>query len=261
MPTAHICRSLREQAGGPFDGAEPSIAARCTVLIVRPDHARTIDLPGAGPCPRPIDVDRSHTGFTDLVSLRVYSFSEGKVIDGEAEGDEVFIVLMRGAVGINVSQTDGQSSSFALGSDGGSRVVFMPPHAAYRLTAAADSDIAYARAEPVGTTLPATRAFALNGDRLDIAGYATGMELSLTTGATDTLATLDQLRERFVHFRSSGGARATIAGEAMNDWDTAALDAGEMLTLDVAHGAADILTISASRSRMTAATGAIHKAA
>lgn len=232
------------------------------MLIIRPDFERRIDLPGAGPCPRPVDVDRSRTGFSDLVSLRVYSFARGAVIDGEAEGDEVFIVLMRGEADIAISQSDRQSSDFSLRRAGGARVVYMPPHASYRLTAKADSDIAYARVEPLGTQLPNPRAFAPAGERLDIIGHATGMDLALSTlmaGEAVGLAGDGYSPERFVHLRAVDEIRAIIAGEPLVDWDTVALDDGEITTMKIETGAADVLTISASNSRNTASKGATEE--
>lgn len=228
------------------------------MLILRPDFDRRIDLPGTGPCSRPVDIDRSQTGFARLVSLRVYSFAQGLVIDGEAEGDEVFIVLMRGQAGIAVSVDGGEVGAFSLDRNGGSRAVYLPPHAAYRLTATADCDIAYARVDPLAADLPAPRDFAPAGNRLDIIGHATGMDLVLATlGAGEQLAAAEDAdaRERLIHLRAAGEMTASIAGEPLSDWDSVALDEGQNSLLEVATGAADILTISASTSRNTASKG------
>ncbi len=229
------------------------------MLIIRPDYERWIDLPGAGPCPRPVDVDRSRTGFSNLVSLRVYSFARGAVIDGEAEGDEVFVVLMRGEADIAISQGGRQVGGFSLSLEGGSRAVYLPPRASYRLTAIADSDIAYARVAPLGTELPKPRAFAPIAERLDIIGHATGMDLAFSTlmaGETLGLAADGRSPERFVHLRAADEMRAIIAGESLGDWDTVALDAGEITIIKIETGAADILTISASTGRNAASKGA-----
>lgn len=225
------------------------------MLIVRPDFERHIDLPGAGPCRRPVDVDRSRTGFSDLVSLRVYSFAAGVRIDGEAEGDEVFIVLMRGAADIAISQNGGRVGAFSLRREGGSRVAYMSPHASYRLTAVADCDIAYARAEPLVAELPEVRGFAPVGNRLDVTGHATGMKLALSTvraGEEFGLAKDARAPERFVHIRADDEMTATIAGERLGDWDSAVLGDGERALLEVQTGTADMLTISASRYRNAA---------
>ena len=220
------------------------------MLIIRPDFERRIDLPGVGPCPRPVDIDRSHTGFSNLVSLRVYSFAENMVIDGEAEADEVFIVLMLGQAEIAVSSDGREVGRFSLRRDGASRAVYMPPHASYRLTASTDCDIAYARVEPRETKFPKTRGFAPVADRLDIPGYAVGMELALATvqaGEDIRLGEDGRSLERFVHIRSDDEISATIAGKRLNDWDSGALNVRDSALLEVQAGTAHILTISASQ--------------
>lgn len=220
------------------------------MLIVRPDFDRRIDLPGAGPCPRPVDIDQSKTRFSDLVSLRVYSFAQGMVIDGEAEGDEVFIVLMRGAATVGVTQDDRQAGLFALGTEGGARAVYLPPHASYQLTASSDCDVAYARVLPCSDERPAARDFVSSNDQLTISGYATGMDLTLSSLASDRYSVLFKRlggsSERFVHVRSSDGGIVTLLEEQLGDWDTVALSDDEHPTLKVEKGTVAILTVSAS---------------
>lgn len=220
------------------------------MLIIHPDFARRIDLPGAGPCPRPVDIDRSRTGFSNLVSLRIYSFAAGVKIDGEAEDDEVFIVLMRGQADIVVSSGGGHVGDFPLAADGGPRAAYLPPEASYRLTAVTDCDVAYARVQPRHAEAPEAIGFAQVGDRLDIQGYAANMDLSLATvgaGEGFMLAGRDETApERFVHVRAIDGATATVAGERLADWDSAALSDGERAVLEVQDGSIDILTITAS---------------
>lgn len=228
------------------------------MLIIPADFDRRIDLPGAGPCPRPVDIDRSRTGFGDLVSLRIYSFARGVVIDGEAEGDEVFIVLMRGAADIAISRSGRQLGAFSLQAEG-MRALYMPPHASYQLTAVADCDIAYARTEPVRTDLPQVRAFVPTADRLDVAGYATGMDLtlrSLLAGEDVELGKGGHLPERFVHVRGAEEMTAIIDGATLKSWDSAALDEDESVRMTIKTGAADVLTISASRNREAAENAA-----
>lgn len=218
------------------------------MLIVRPDHARRIDLAGAGPCPRPVDIDRSQSGFASLVSLRVYSFRAGVVIDGEAENDEVFVVLMRGKADIAVSSDGHPITDVSLAREDSIRAVYLPPHSSYRLTAATECDMAYARAEPVGAAVPRTRGFAMVAHRLDVPDHAVGMELALTTvAANEGNGSADHGRagERFIHLRSDDAMTATIAGQRLGNWDTVALTEGETALLEVDAGIADILTISA----------------
>lgn len=218
------------------------------MLIVEPDFSRRIDLPGNGPCPRPVDIDQGTTGFAKLVSLRIYSFAAGAVVDGEAEGDEVFIVLMRGAVAIGVTQQGKQVGPFSLDTEGGSRAVYLPPHAGYQLTARTACDVAYARVRPPGSALKAARDFAPAGGRLYIADYAGGMDLVLTAVTSGNSLALsgrdDALLERFVHIRSDGGV-AAVGGARLLDWQSAALEEGEAATLE-ATGSAELLMITAS---------------
>lgn len=232
------------------------------MLIIRPDFERRIDLPGAGLCSRPVEIDRSCTHFSNLVSLRVYSFVQGVTIDGDAEDDEVFIVLMRGQAKIMIAKDDNKTDTFSLHCDGGSRAVYMSPHASYRLTAGTNCDIAYARVEPLGTELPETRGFATTGNQLNIIGHATGMDLAFATvlaGEAIVPAEDGRSPERFVHLRAADEMRAIIAGEPLGDWDTAALDDGESATISVETGAADILTIRASQSRNAVSKGATEQ--
>lgn len=223
---------------------------RTGTFIIHPDLQRRIDLPGVGPCARPVDIDRALTGFAKLVSLRVYAFDKGVVIDGEAEGDEVFIVLMRGRADVAVSSGGREAGSFSLQQAGGTRVVYMPPHAAYRLTAVSDCDVAYARAVPCGTNLPAACGFVPAPDRLDITGHALSMNVAIATvqaGKCVSLGEDGRSSECFMHIRSNG-MKATIAGERLHDWDSVAVADGESALLQVQAGSAEILTVSASRS-------------
>lgn len=216
------------------------------MLIAKPDFARRIDLPGAGPCPRPVDVDRARTGFAQLVALRVYSFPAGVAIDGEAEADEVFVTLVRGEAAMAVTHAGRQVAVFTLRASGGDRVVYLPPHAGYRLTARTACDVAYARAVPAAA-VPPPRAFAGDAARLAIAGYATGMDLTLATyGAGDGPAPAGAAAERLVHVRMAPGAAAVLDGARLDDWDAAALAPGEDGTIMVEAGAVEILAVTAA---------------
>ena len=235
MRIARICLSLLE--------AE-------TMLFVHPDFDHQINLPGAGLCSRPVDIDRTHTGFSELVSLRIYSFAEGVVIDGQAEEDEVFIVLLRGRADVTVLVDGPPSDSFQLQRGGGSRAIYMPPHSSYQLSAISECDIAYARAMPTGEKMPPVLGFTPSADRLDIIGHALGMELMLATvaaGRHSASFNATPSPERFIHVRSDGAVTATIGGEAMGNWDSVALSAGESALLTVHTGTVDVLTICATR--------------
>lgn len=220
------------------------------MLIVEPDFDRRIDLPNVGPCQRPIDIDRTKAPLSKLVSLRVYSFDRDVVIDGEAEGDEVFIVLMRGQAGIRTSGSDAAPQDFALGSDGGTRAIYLPPHHAYQLSTRADCDVAYARvAAEHGPYRPA-RGFAPVEDRLAVVDYAAGMTMDLIRHrAGDALAQTahdGRESERFLHLRAASDGVATLDGHAFGDWHAAVLADGEHARLTVDRGSVDVLMISAA---------------
>ena len=220
------------------------------MLIFAPNFARRIDLPGAGPCPRPVDIDRFSTGFADLVSLRVYSFAQGVVIDGEAEDDEVFIVLMHGKADIAISRGGEAAVSFALRHDGGMRAVFMPPHASYRLSAVTDCDIAYARAQSVGTAQPVVQGFTATGSRLDVIGHATAMDLALAgvrAGEDANLCGDGLLPERLLHLRAGRTLSASVNGETVGDWASVALGQNDPLALAINQGAGEVLLITATK--------------
>ncbi len=165
--------------------------------VIEPDFDRTVDLPGVGPCPRPVDIDRAITGFSDLVSLRIYEFADGTAIDGEAEGDEVLVVLLAGAVSIDV--TGPHEASFRVDADG-EWAIYLPPHHHYRLRPLAPATVAYARARP--TASEPTRAFRPTGGVMAIDEPAERLRLRLLPleGETDASAGLGAEVERLSHF-------------------------------------------------------------
>ena len=70
------------------------------------------------PVQRPVDIDRSQTGFANLRSLRIYRFDKDSVIDGHAEEDEVLIVMMAGSVELTMMDHNAGDSPAALDSIG-----------------------------------------------------------------------------------------------------------------------------------------------
>jgi hypothetical protein len=220
---------------------------------IAPDFNHTIDLPGVGPCPRPVDIDQSVTGFADLVSLRIYSFADGAVINGEAEGDEVFITVMQGSAEIAVSGPE--SATFELSEESEHRVLYLPPHYHYRLTPKGPVDVAYARARAVGRLGP--KAFAPQADGvvlIDDDGYAEVLELRLVALMADSWAEVttwegEALPERLVHLRTKTAVLVETENQALDigDWDTVAFAKGEAATVQ-ARGAGVALIIAARPS-------------
>lgn len=201
------------------------------MLVIAPDPARRIDLPGVGPTPRPVDIDQAVTGFSDLVSLRIYDFAAGPPIEGEAEADEVLVTLLSGAATFAaLAPDDAEAASFEL-SETGDRVAYLPPHHRYRLTPRGVARVAYARARPTGAAAPA--AFAAPGGRLALDAPAERLRLRLVplSPLDDAPADLGLRAERLAHL--TGGATVRAAGE------TQVLDAG--FTVALAPGeAADV---------------------
>jgi hypothetical protein len=121
------------------------------------DPNRKIRLEDVGEVSRPVDIDQAVTGFSQLVSLRIYKFLSGQVINGEAEDDEVCIVFLSGDVTMEVTgkeyhswKIQGRKSVF----DGLPYVVYLPPHYHYKLSLHTDAEVAYARAKAEGHFAP-----------------------------------------------------------------------------------------------------------
>lgn len=219
------------------------------MLIFSPDFDRRIMLPGAGACPRPVDIDQRITQFSNLVSLRVYSFAKGVEINGEAEEDELFIVLVRGHVDVDVNS--GAAGAFSLRTDGGARAVYLPPHDVYSLRPGSDADVAYARARPLaGHARRPAAAFMPVADTLSVVGYAESMDISLTRLASGASFAPEgiggALPERLVHVRSNDGGLAVVADRRLADWETLGLGPAESVKMRAERGSIDVLTVAAT---------------
>jgi 5-deoxy-glucuronate isomerase len=121
------------------------------------DYNRFITLEGVGEVSRPVDINQSITGFSQLVSLRIYKFLPGQVINGEAEEDEVCIVFLSGDVTMEVIGKENHSWTFQGRKnvfDGLPYVVYLPPHYHYKLSPHTDAEVAYARAKVEGRFPP-----------------------------------------------------------------------------------------------------------
>jgi hypothetical protein len=208
--------------------------------VIEPDFDRVIDLPGLGPTPRPVDVDQAVTGFSDLLSLRIYDFAADAPVEGEAEEDEVLVVLLGGAATLAV--TGLHEAEFTLQADG-DWAAYLPPRHGYRLVPMTQATIAYARARPSAAFAP--RAFAPLGGILAVEGHAERLRLRLLPleGKTDASAGLDPGLERLAHL--TGPARVTggLAHE-LPPAHTLALLPGESAHVE---GEGELLAVAALR--------------
>jgi hypothetical protein len=242
------------------------------MILIKPDHDRRVEIPGVpAPVRCPVDIDQSHTGFANLRRLRIYQFEAGSVINGHAEEDEVFIVMLsRTAQLIMRSENwEGNQRAFVMSAATGAEDVvcaaYLPPRAAYTLTPQSAADVAYARATPVGTRPP--KVFL---SRKTVGGanvtvllvepvYAERLRLRMVkidARASDvTLSTNDESQaklEAFYFIQGESGERiATITGSpspsvTVAAWDTIALPSAELHSVNIVAGVSARLLIVAS---------------
>ncbi|MEO6213750.1 MAG: 5-deoxy-glucuronate isomerase [Vicinamibacterales bacterium] len=235
--------------------------------LLEADHDRRIAIHGVqGLVSRPVDIDQSITGFRDLRSLRIYRFGQGSVIDGDAEQDEVFVVVLAGSIEFAVSGT--QPDHFELSAagevPGRACVAYLPPRHTYRLRSHTGSEVAYARATPEVPREP--RAFppgltaASPGVTVVIDEHAHAERLRLRLLQLDTRAGQRDVSlfddwpkagELILHVRTEpaeGVATAFAADGAsvpLRSWDSCALTRADRPHLRLAAGAtAVVLTVS-----------------
>lgn len=211
--------------------------------IIQPDHTRRIPIDGVPePVRRPVDIDQSITGFKDLRTLRIYRFDPGSVIDGHAEEDEVFIVVLAGSIEITMSGNGAKVGPTLLeapqAGTPGNCAAYLPPGGAYQLVAKSEADIAYARATPVGShgpkifsSLPGPDSF------LEEPSYAEKLQLRLLLigSPQDSVVVMGGV-EALIHLKSEGetGVYASVAGApefVLRPWETVALSITEQCSL------------------------------
>ena len=147
--------------------------------IIDPDNRRMIDLPGVGPCLRPVDIDQSVTGFHRLKSLRIYRFEPGPPIHGDSEVDEVVILPLTGAFAMVI--TGAHPLSASVSASGPTRALYMTPDHAYLLTAQSPVMVAYARAKAQGRVPCQTLS---TSDGVGVAEHLRCQLVDLTSGQT-----------------------------------------------------------------------------
>lgn len=230
--------------------------------LIKADPNRRVEIAGLPVAPRrPVDIDKSHTGFARLRSLRIYRFDVDSVIHGEAEEDEVLIVVMAGSIELTMSGGHSADSSppvtltAASGSQGAPCAAYLPPGAAYRLTALSDAEVAYARATPAAGPPPNVFPSQVRKDDavvaflLEEAAYPQQLRLRLvqiSAGESEIAFTpigeSEDMCEALIHVRTvpaEGVATITRAAAkaepaALESWDTVGVMPGDRPTLHLA---------------------------
>lgn len=189
--------------------------------IIDADPHRMIDLPGVGPCPRPVDIDQKLTGFARLKSLRIYRFAPNVTIEGESEEDEVYVVPLDGSVAMQIG---GDHPADARLSSKGDRALYMTPHHAYRLTPSVVTQVAYARAAAEGRVpthvVAGPSGVGAEHLRMALVDFAAGEALATDPG-----------RERLVHVVKGA---LTVGGRKVAAPQTVALGDGEAVEISAA---------------------------
>jgi KduI/IolB family len=237
--------------------------------LIKADHHRRLEITGVpNPVQRPVDIDRSQTGFRKLRSLRIYHFDAGSVINGHAEEDEVLIVVMGGTVELTlIDNNSGDSGhpftvSAASDSPGQPCAAYLPPDTAYRLIPRTGADVAYARATPAGGPPPrifsshASPAHEVIALLLEEASYPRLLRVRLLQVrpeeheiAIDPMEEIEEPYEALLHFRTVPEERVATIAEIgavtvpLTSWDTVAVTSGDHPTLRIAAGSSALVLI------------------
>ena len=124
---------------------------------IRSDWDARVFIEGVGDAERRLEVTPTIAGWRFL-SFRTYTFRAGQVIDGESAADEMCMVLLSGAVTMEVAGPGWRETWECAGrarvEDGPPFAVYLPPGHTYRLTVRTDADCAYGRAPATGACPP-----------------------------------------------------------------------------------------------------------
>jgi hypothetical protein len=236
--------------------------------LIKADHDRRLELPGVpGPVRRPVDIDRSRTGFANLRSLRIYQFDAHSVINGHAEEDEVFVIVMAGSVEFSVREANAEGEALSLTlsavseSSNDACVAYLSPHSAYQLTPRTDAHVAYARATPVSSRPSIVFASGVSRDAagmtvlLKETAYAQRLRLRLAQidAREDDISftpveELESCYEALVHIQTVPAERvATVTtgteSTQLHSWDTIAVAPEDRPTLSIAKGSSALVLI------------------
>lgn len=206
------------------------------MTIIEPDFDRLIDLPGAGPTPRPVEIDGRATGFQDLLSLHIDELADGSVIEDTA-ANEVLLVLLAGAIAVDVTHPSQMTVLLDADGDWG---LHLPPGSAWRLRPQTPATLAQAAAHPGAPFAPRALRPMHGSLRLDGPEGNLRLHLHPLDGAAHVASDLDEGLERLLHF--SGPAR--VDGRELPPMHTLALPPGERAQ---ATGNGELLALAALR--------------
>ena len=234
--------------------------------LIKADHDRGVELAGVpGLVPRPVDIDQASTNFKALLTLRIYRFAPPAVIDGHAEEDEVYIVVLTGSVDLVVRSENWPDSGapFRLTAANDREAVacaaYLPPHAEYQLTPVVSAEVAYARAKPTGYRAPR---ILTSAPRVEDAGAVVLLEESthaerlrcrlmqidaaVHSVAVTPIRDFEEQSETLIHVRTRPArSAATLETEgspstSLESWDTIALAPGSNPTLRISAGSSAV---------------------
>jgi hypothetical protein len=236
--------------------------------LIKADHERRLQIPGVPePVLRPVDIDKSKTGFETLRSLRIYRFDPGSVIDGHAEEDEVMIVLLAGSIELTLIEEGPNpgAQTFTLSAVGDQQkspcAAYLPPLAAYRLVALSAADVAYARATPLEG--PPLRVFYANHADAnqplwEELAYPRLLRIRVlqVTATSDVILTpvteSEDSYEALLHLTTEGIVTVTTSKSAptqVESWDTVALGPAEHPALHVPNGSSARVLVVLAKPR------------
>lgn len=131
------------------------------MILIQPDDDRRVSILGVPtPVRRPVDVEQSMTGFKHLRTLRIYRFDQNSAIEGHAEEDEVYLVLLDGALELTITAPGNKVPPGPVkllstaATKEAMRAAYLPPGSSYRLVSLTKADVAYARATPASVRSP-----------------------------------------------------------------------------------------------------------
>jgi hypothetical protein len=208
------------------------------------DPARRLFFEGIGEVERPLEVTPEVTGWP-APSARAYQYRTGQVVDGDAEGDEMVMVLIEGELALRATGLEERVCARRDPLTDAATVLYLPPGASYRAEVRHDARVLYCRAP--GTPEAATRAPRIGAALGDASAQ---LRIRETVVAAGTWATLPIAGRGIVYhgFASPGGfALASYAGSeavAVRDGD-AIVVTGPAYDVAVAP-AAGLLTVTVS---------------